>query len=87
MKKKEIPSIINHFVGQKTHDKEESFAGLIRHYLNGDITGSYLLGERDRKPKLGLVWQCRDQLGELAERVHNKFQESQTKINTGNRRV
>lgn len=71
--KDEVLSIVNHFVCLKRHCKEQEFATLIRHYLNGDITGSDLFGERDRKPRDGRVWQYRDQLGELAELVRSKL--------------
>lgn len=71
--KDEVLSIVNHFVCLKRHCKEQEFATLVRHYRNGDITGSDLFGERDRKPRNGRVWQYRNQLGELAELVRSKL--------------
>lgn len=87
LKREEIQSVIDFCVGRKKPDKGELFAALIQLYLKGDITASDLLGERGRKPRLGHVWQYRDQLGELAERVHRQLRDSQKGGNllTGNR--
>jgi len=96
LNKCDIQSIANHLVHQKTPENRElflSFARLLRCYLEGTITAADLLGERDRKPRNGQSWQCKDQYGEKAEQIHilvNEYYKQlgeKPSLQTGNRSI
>lgn len=90
MNKDDIQSIVNHLVQQQLPNNATAFARQLRYYIDGCITVSDLLGERERKPRNGHDWQYYDQLGELAERIHSRFINPKTGkpiLQTGNRSI
>lgn len=70
MSKDDIQTIVSHLVQQHIPKNGAAFAQLLYHYIDGRMTASDLLGERERKPRNGYGWQHYDQLGEQAESIH-----------------
>jgi len=79
-----IQSLVNHLVQQRMPDDGAEFANLLRCYVDGHITASDLLGERERKARGGHGWQHYDQIGEMAEFVHTRLER---RLETGNRSI
>lgn len=84
LKRNDIQSVINHCVQQKQPDNSQAFVGLIRSYLNKNITVANLLGARDRKSRNDLDWTHYDKLGEMAELIKTS---SAFSLLTGNRSI